>query len=336
MSDHTAQTAPTETKSRPLSAEEKKNQGYLAGGVSIAVNVFLFALKLWAGLTYASLALIADAWHTLSDSLSSIIVLVAVKLASKKADREHPFGHGRWEQIGAIFIAVFLAIVAYKFAVDAIEHFQNHQSATFGPLATFVTIISIVVKEGLAQYAFLIARKTQNATIKADGWHHRSDALSSLVVLIGILVSRYFWWIDSVLGLIIALMLAHATYEIVKEAIVKLLGEAPSEPLKAQIRSIAAKTYKGNLELHHFHLHNYVNHQEMTFHILLPGEISLLQAHEIATTLEDAIFEELGIISTSHIEPLGHHHGESHPNTHAELHADEYEDSTDMSQPPRR
>ena len=87
------------------------------------------------------------------------------------------------------------------------------------------------MKEGLAQYAFFVARKTDNLSVRADGWHHRTDALSSLVVLVGIFFAKQFWWIDSVLGIIISLLLFYATYEIAKESIIKLLGEIPNQDL---------------------------------------------------------------------------------------------------------
>ena len=210
---------------------DKVRAGYLEGIISVIVNSVLFALKFWAGIVTGSIALTADAWHTLSDSLSSIIVIAAVKLSSKKPDSEHPFGHGRWEQIAALFIAFLLGIIAFDFLRDSIIQLKSHESIEFGTIAIVVTIISIIAKEALAQYAFYIYRKTNNVSIKADGWHHRTDALSSIIVLIGILFASRFWWIDSVLGVMISFMLFYATYQIAKEAINKLLGEKPSPEL---------------------------------------------------------------------------------------------------------
>ena len=207
---------------------DKARAGYIEGIVSVLANTALFIIKFWAGIVTGSIALTADAWHTLSDSLSSIIVIGAIKLSSKKPDNEHPFGHGRWEQIAALFIAFLLAIIAFNFLKDSIIQFKNHETVEFGAIAIVVTIISIIGKEALAQYAFYIGRKTDNVSIKADGWHHRTDALSSVVVLVGILLANQFWWIDSILGVIISFMLFYATYQIAKEAINKLLGEKPS------------------------------------------------------------------------------------------------------------
>ena len=287
---------------------DRAKAGYTQGIVSILINTGLFALKMWAGIVSGSIALTADAWHTLSDSISSIVVVIAVKLSSRKPDKEHPFGHGRWEQIAALFIGFLLAVIAYDFLRDSVALFRNKETANFGLLAIIVTVVSVLVKEGLAQYAFFIARKTGNVSIKADGWHHRTDALSSLVVLVGILFAKKFWWIDSVLGAVIALMLFYATYEIVKEAIGKLLGEKPSEELIAKLLETIHSVYDGDLKPHHFHIHNYVAHQELTFHIKLENSLSLMAAHKVATDIENKIYEAFGIIATVHIEPLDYKH----------------------------
>lgn len=280
----------------------------MEGIISVIVNSVLFILKFWAGIVTGSIAITADAWHTLSDSLSSIIVIVAVKLSSKKPDNDHPFGHGRWEQIAALFIAFLLGIIAFDFLKDSIIRFKSHEATRFGTLAIVVTIISIVVKETLAQYAFYISRKTDNVSIKADGWHHRTDALSSVVVLVGILFAKQFWWIDSVLGAIISFMLFYATFRIAKEAINKLLGEKPSSELIDKIKNSVAQYYLDDIQLHHFHIHNYVGHKELTFHVKLRDDLSIEEGHKIATDIENIVQKEFGIISTVHVEPLNYNH----------------------------
>ncbi|PLX15485.1 MAG: cation transporter [Salinivirgaceae bacterium] len=283
---------------------DRNRAGYIEGFVSIIVNTALFGLKLWAGIVSGSIALTADAWHTLSDSVSSVIVIFGVKLSSKEPDKNHPFGHGRWEQIAAIFIAFLLGLIAYDFLKDSILHFQNKESANFGTLAIVVTIASIVMKEGLAQFAFYIGKKTGNLSVKADGWHHRTDALSSVVVLIGIFFTDKFWWIDSLLGAIIAIMLFYTAYEIIKGAISKILGEKPSDELVGKIKKIIDDQHHEDVYPHHFHIHNYVRYQELTFHIKLDGSMDVTNAHSIATRIEKCIKDELNITATIHVEPL--------------------------------
>ena len=284
--------------------DQHSKLGYREGLVSVILNLLLFVLKYYAGIASASLALIADVWHTLSDSLTSLVVILGIKLSSKKPDKEHPFGHGRWEQISALIIAILLALVGVEFMKDAIAKLRGHEAADFGWLAYLATVASIVLKEGLARYAFYIARKTGNAAVKADGWHHRSDALSSLMVLAGLFLSPYFWWIDSVLGMLISFMLFYAAYGIIREAVNKILGEEPSEEVIGKVEQIV-KAEMGNVAYpHHYHIHHYGDHIEFTFHIKVPGEETVEEAHRKATLIEMQIKTELKIDATIHIEPL--------------------------------
>ncbi|MEN8222450.1 MAG: cation diffusion facilitator family transporter [Acidobacteriota bacterium] len=284
--------------------KKREKLGYLEGFVSILLNILLFVLKYWAGIVSGSIALIADAWHTLSDSISSLILMAGVKLSSRKPDKKHVFGHGRWEQISAIFIGFLLAVVAYEFLKESIEKYFSGESADFGMIALVVTIISILLKEGLAQFAFRLWRITGNIALKADGWHHRTDALSSLIVLAGILLKDLFWWIDSVLGILISFMIFYTVYEIVKEAIGNLMGESPGEDLISEIKTIIAENSEAHLVPHHFHIHNYGKHSELTFHIKIDGNINIAAGHEIATKIEKAIKRKMGIEATIHMEPV--------------------------------
>jgi len=278
------------------------------GILSVVVNAVLFGVKFWVGLATGSIALIADAWHTLSDSLTSIFIAFSVKLQSKKADEEHPFGHGRWEQISSIFVAFILGIIGYDFLINSIERFQNRESVVYGTIAIVITIVSIVVKEILAQIAFYIGRKTDNVIVKADGWHHRSDSLSSVVVLIGILVTKFtvdFWWMDSVLGMFCALAIFYAAFSILKESISKILGEQPKQDLIDKINEEIKLIYQGNFNTHHFHLHNYISQKELTLHLRLDKNMTNENCHEIATIIERIIFEKFEMAATIHVEPLG-------------------------------
>lgn len=281
-----------------------KRLAFIEGWVSIIVNILLFTLKYWAGIVTGSVAIIVDAWHTLSDSVTSVIVIVGAKASNKPPDKEHPFGHGRAEIIGSIVIGVLLAVVAFNFVLESIDKLKGGETTQFGTIALVVTIISILMKEGMAQYAFWAARKTNSKSLKADGWHHRSDAFSSGVILVGIFLGPYFWWMDGVMGIIIAGLLFYGTYEILKDAIGTLLGEDANQELIGEVKKMAKQCCQSDLILHHFHLHNYGNHQELTFHIKLDGKLSLTESHEIATMLEQKIKAELNITSTIHMEPL--------------------------------
>lgn len=286
----------------------KINAGYREGIISIIANIGLFGIKIWAGIMAGSVALLADAWHTIADSLSSFIVIIGSKLASKKADRDHPFGHGRWEPIAAIFIGIFLLLIALNFLYDSVVRFREQETADFGIFAIIVTFISVIVKGGLAYYAFYLYRITGNMSIKADGWHHQSDAFTSVIILAGIFFSGRFWWIDSILGGIVSLILVYAVYEIIKDAINKLLGEKPDPDMIRRVESIIVDSYHEDVMPHHYHLHNYIDHKELTFHIKVDDNMDILAGHLIATDIENKIFKELKVTATIHVEPKNYSH----------------------------
>lgn len=276
----------------------------MEGWSSILLNSVLFILKYWAGMATGSLALIADAWHTLSDSVSSVIVLIGGSISRKPADHDHPFGHGRVEHLTAIIIGVLLAFIAFDFMVGAISKFGNREATVFGTLAWVVTIISIVVKEAMAQFAFYGARKTGSNILAADAWHHRTDALSSILILAGLFVGKYFWWTDAVLTFLVALMIGYASFDILKKEFRSLMGEQPSAELLDRITQTAQRSSPIPLNIHHIHIHTYGDHTEMSCHIKLPPEMSLVEAHEICTRVEEELLKKFGYIATVHPEPL--------------------------------
>jgi cation diffusion facilitator family transporter len=125
---------------KQISKKYKTSIGYLEGTISIILNTLLFGLKYWVGIKTFSIAIIADAWHTLSDSLTSLVVIIGFKVSSKPADKKHPFGHGRAEIISSVIIGTMLAIVGFNFLIASIQRFINQQSASYGNLAIIVFI----------------------------------------------------------------------------------------------------------------------------------------------------------------------------------------------------
>ena len=281
---------------------EKYLSGVKEGWVSGIANILLFGIKLWAGIVSGSIALIADAWHTLSDTISSVLIIIGLNWASKPADKEHPFGHGRIEIFVSIIIGILLILVGFHFITASIEKLRNTESANFGIIAIVVTATSLIVKEALAQYALRIGKITGIESIKADGWHHRSDAFSSGIILIGIVVQKYIWWIDGLLGIFVAIVIFYSAYVIILKTINVLLGREPESKQVIEIKEIARKIYSGNLRLHHFHIHSYGFHNEMTFHIVLPAEMSLKEANKITQKLFKEIKEKMNILATIHID----------------------------------
>ena len=284
------------------SVDKLYRMGMVEGLVSGVGNVILFGIKLWAGMVSGSVALIADAWHTLTDTVSSLIIVIGMKIASKPPDKEHPFGHGRAEVISSLIIGILLILIGVHFVTVSIEKFQNREQANFGLIAIVVTIISMLVKEGMAQYAFWISKKIKAESIKADGWHHRSDAISSAIILVGIFIGKYAWWIDAALGIMVSMVIFYSAWIILSKTINTLLGQKPEQETIDQIKKITATIYPGDLRMHHFHIHNYGFHNEMTFHIVLPEQMKLNEAAKITGRLFEEIKQQMNILATIHID----------------------------------
>ena len=291
-----------------MNIHEKDTERYkflarFEGWMSVFINILLFAFKFWVGYISGSVAIVADAWHSLSDSMSSVILLFGIKMSDKPADKEHPFGHGRSELISTLIIAILLAFVAFEFICKSIERLSLHQAADYGSLAMWAMIITIICKEAMAQYAFWAGKLSGMQSLKADAWHHRSDAISSFVILAGIIFGGKIWWLDGAMGILVAIIILYASYDILKNAIGSLLGRSPNKELIKQVTAICEKHGGDKIYGHHFHIHDYGNHTELTFHIHLDGEMSLEEAHAVSKQIEFELLKDLRIEATIHMEP---------------------------------
>ena len=274
------------------------------GWTSIVANAALFAAKLAVGLAVGSVAIVADAWHTLSDSLSTVVVLAGTRTARKPADDEHPFGHGRAELIAAVVVGAFLAVVAFNILVSSVGQLQQGGRVIYRREALIVVALSVVVKEVLAQGAFWVARRAQSPAMRADAWHHRSDAITSILVLVGIGLGGARPWIDGTLGIVVSLFLLYAATKVLREGSVPLLGETPSRATLAQMHDIAARVSPQLQQVHHVHIHRYGDHTELTCHVRMEGSMSVDHAHYLVDEYERALRDEMQVEPTVHVDPV--------------------------------
>lgn len=286
--------------------DNKKKSKYMIieGIISVVINTLLFAFKYAVGMLSGSLSIIADAWHSLSDCISSIVVIIGGIFSKKPADKEHPFGHGRIELITSFIVGIMLIFIGYTFFVEAIKNLLNKQIASFNKMSVIAMIVSIIIKELLAQYSFWAYRKSGAKSLYADAWHHRSDSVTSVIILVGILIGKNFWQLDSILSIIVSIVIFIAAFDVIKSSIKPLIGEYPSEEIIDGIKNIADKLNLNGESLHHFHIHVYGSHTEITFHIRFPKDMTVFEAHNMATVFENAIREKLSIEATIHIEAI--------------------------------
>ncbi len=277
--------------------------GFIASWTSFILNIILFLLKLWIGILCGSIAMVADAWHTLSDTITSAVVIVGLWVSGRPADKKHPFGHGRFEYIAAIIIGILLANVGIKFLIDSVGRLRHYEEVGFSMSAVVIFAISIVVKEGLARFAFWVADKMKSESVRADGWHHRSDAIASALILIGIFAGKYFWWIDGVLGIAVSLLILKAAFDIIRIDASVLMGESPDDALMKKVNEIVGRCDHRITGPHHYHVHKYGGHMELTLHVRLPSEIHLSESEKIVSGLEREISESLSVEVTIHADP---------------------------------
>lgn len=277
--------------------------GYLEGWISIFINTLLFVFKYWAGLATGSVAMVADAWHTISDTLTSIIVIIGFWLSSRPADTNHPFGHGRAESIASIIIATLLGVVGFNFFIESISRIVSNQPIQFSMFAIIVFGISALLKEGLAQFSIWAGKKIGSNALKADGWHHRSDAIASIVILVGAIFGSSILWLDGVLGLGVSLLILWATFEILKNSVNVLLGQQPDKGLIEEIKTIIMSVNPNITNIHNIKLHTYGELKELTVHINLPNDMTFKEAHQISYTIENKLLTEKSIRTTVHFEP---------------------------------
>lgn len=283
---------------------ENRKLGYIEGVLSAVLNTVLFGFKLWVGMKAGSVAMVADAWHTMSDTLTSLVVILGFWISSKPGDEEHPFGHGRAELIAAVVIGTLLGIVGVNFLKDSYVQLHDHKTVTFGPAAVIVFSISVVLKEAIARFSLWAGKKTRSQSLVADGWHHRSDALASALVLVGALLGKRFWWVDGALGFGVSLLILYAAFGILKNAANALMGERADERIVGDIQALMAESSPMASDVHHIHVHRYGDHVEVTLHARMPAELSLGQAHGVCSKFEAKIRERLGYEATIHLEPM--------------------------------
>ncbi len=270
---------------------------------SIIANAILFGFKYFAGVMDNSVAIIADAWHSLSDTMTSVIVLVGFKIAAMPPDSEHPFGHGRAESIAAIMVGSVLGMVGLNFAIESFLRLLTHETTYYGQISLYVISLSIIIKEAFAQVTIRMGKKLNSQSLMADGWHHRTDSISSAIILIGVIFNGIAWWFDGVAGMGVSIMIIYAAYEIIKDTIGGLLGETPDASMLHDIINLSNSIDSRITSIHNLKLHNYGDHKELNLDIRLPETMTVLEAHNIADALEHAILEQFAMKATVHIEP---------------------------------
>lgn len=279
--------------------------------VSIISNIILSLLKLLAGVFGRSMAMLSDAIHSLSDVFSTIIVIIGVKMAKKEEDSDHQYGHDRMESLASLALGAVLFLTGALLIYEGIKKiYLGEEISTPGTIALIAAVVSIVAKEGMYWYTKKAADRIHSDALRADAWHHRSDALSSVGSLIGVAGAMLGVKIlDPIMAGIIGLVIIKVAYDIVKEAVDKMVDKAcDDETVKAMKELVLSVEGVQGLDLiktRMFGTKIYVD-----IEISADGNLLLRQSHEIAEMVHDNIEREFPDVKhcTVHVNPAGYEH----------------------------
>ena len=276
----------------PASEEDYNRTIRCVSIISMIGNLGLAAFKFFAGIAGKSSAMISDAVHSSSDIVGSFIVLLGAKFSGKEADKGHPYGHERFESIASILLAFILFLAGFDLIRDGMKKIISGSyagAAAPGLIALTAAVTSIIVKEAMYWFTLLKARQISSDSLKAEAWHHRSDALSSIGSLIGIAGARMgFPILDPLAGILISLFILKAAFDIFLETIDKLTDHACSPELEASIRScVESRSDIRKVDL--LRTREFGRRVYVDLEISMDGTVSLSQAHETAEAVHDLL-----------------------------------------------
>lgn len=278
----------------------------LAGIIAAVTNSCLALVQIVSGWLFQSQALIADGIHTLSDLVSDGVVLLAASKAAAGPDEDHPYGHGRIETLATIIVGVLLALAGVAIAWAAVQRLMNWEDLSGpAPAALLFAVVTIVAKEALYQYTMRVARRIGSALLQANAWHHRSDAISSLVVLIGIGGAVAGWpWLDALAALIVAFFILYMAWRLVFRSAAELIDTALEPEQVAQIQAGIAAV-PGVRNVHMLRTRRLGNEAAADVHIQVAPRISVSEGHQIADEVYRAIARRMVNMRdiTVHVDP---------------------------------
>lgn len=283
----------------------REKYGYLGGVMGAIVNLILFGIKFTVGMVVNSIAVTADAFNNLSDVGSSIVTIFGFKLSSKPADKEHPFGHGRIEYISGLIVAFLVLLVGFEFVKSSFDRIKNPTPVEFSFVPFALLLVSILFKVWLSRFYKNVGEKINSSALKASGVDALSDVVSSSTVAFSLLLSRFTKLpIDGYIGMVVSLVILYAGYNLIKDTLNPLLGDAPDEELVEEIqRMLLSYDHIGGV--HDLIVHNYGPGRIIaSIHAEVPLDISVVKIHEIIDRAEKEISAALDIYLVIHMDPI--------------------------------
>ncbi|MBK5240287.1 cation diffusion facilitator family transporter [Clostridium sp.] len=272
-----------------MDSEERFSIGIKISKITITFNILLSAIKLFAGIIGRSGAMIADGVHSLSDVLSTLAVMLGLKLAKQPADEDHPYGHEKMEPIMAKILASILLITALLIGYNGIKVIINGTTVIPQKIAMYAAILSIIVKEWMYRYTVNGAKKIESSALMADAWHHRSDAFSSIGTLVGIAGARMGYPIlDPIASLVICILITKVAVNIYKQAIDQLVDHCADKNTINNIKN-KIENINGVISIDELKTRVSANRLYVDVEICVNSDLSVYEGHEIAESVHSTI-----------------------------------------------
>ena len=290
-----------------LNARSSAKIGIHSTFVGIISSILLAAVKLIAGITGNSYALIADAIESFSDVITSLIVLAGLKIATKPADQDHPYGHGKAEPLAAIVVAIALMVAATIIVIQSIHEIITPHHAP-APFTLLVLVLVVVVKETLFRFVFRIGESIESTVVKTDAWHHRSDAITSSFAFVGISVAliggKGYEMADDWAALCASGIIIYNAFKLGSIGLKEVMDTAPSRDILEKVKRLATSV-EGVLSLDKCFVRKMGLDFFVDLHVIVDGKISVYKGHEIAHNVKDKIKSEFPRVTDVlvHIEP---------------------------------
>lgn len=283
----------------------REGYGFFVGLIGIFVNLILSGVKFFIGFFSGAVSIIADALNNLSDAGSSIIMLIGFKAASKPADFEHPFGHGRAEYLAGFFISVTMIFAGLEFFITSIEKIIEPEILSIDNFTILALIVSVAAKIFLALFYRHAGKKINSETIQTAAMDSFTDCIATGAVIVSMIIYKNFNLnVDGIAGAMVSILILYGGYDTCKNILNPLLGEKPDDNLIEKIKNFVMNTPE-ILGVHDLIFHSYgVNKIFVSMHIELPADMKFLDAHEIADKLERKLKSEFNIFVTIHIDPI--------------------------------
>lgn len=290
---------------RTESTKVRTRYGILASIVGVILNVILFLAKLIIGLTIQSISVMADAFNNLSDAASSVIGLVGAKLAERPADKEHPFGHGRVEYISAFVIAFLILQVGFSCFKSSIEKVFNPSKVNFNWISVGILCLSVLIKLWLSYFNKKLGRQINSSVLKATATDALGDVLITSATILSLFIGKYTGlMVDGYMGTVVSIFVLIAGFNIARETLEPLLGEAVDKKVYEKITQ-KVESYEGIVGSHDLIVHNYgPSHTMATIHAEVPNDTNMEEAHEIIDSIERDVLREMNIFLVIHMDPV--------------------------------